>query len=94
MIAIGLPRTLPGLGRAKPGALCRALGRRAGCEGAASDACRQGKQEFRAFLFLGGIMLTFIMCFERNGSCDECMPNVPKLGSLLLHEVLVNENIC
>jgi hypothetical protein len=39
-------------------------------------------------------MLTLIMCFERNGSCDECMPNVPKLGSLLLHEVLVNENIC
>lgn len=31
-------RALSGVGRAEPGALCGALGRRAGCEGAASDA--------------------------------------------------------
>jgi hypothetical protein len=33
-------RALSGVGRAEPGALCGALGRRAGCEGAASDARR------------------------------------------------------
>jgi hypothetical protein len=33
-------RALSGVGRAEPGALRWALGRRAGCEGAASDARR------------------------------------------------------
>ena len=35
-------RALSCVGRAEPRALCRALGRRSGCEGAASDASRQG----------------------------------------------------
>lgn len=51
-------RALSCVGRAQPGAFCRALCGCSGCEGAASDACRQGTQT-RDFQFYSQVIAVY-----------------------------------
>ena len=82
-------RALSYLLRAQPSAFCGALCWRVGCEGAASDACRQGTQtrDFSVLLTSHSCLLLLvelvmpIMCFQRDGSCElEYRIRAPKLG--------------